>query len=232
MRNTMAILSFHLNSNLYLRDPQTTELGQNIIQASIKLIDKNGFDDFTFKKLGVEIGSPEASVYRYFENKHRLLLYLIDWYWTWLEYKMDFACQNIAPAEDRLKICVRLMVEEKKTDPAIPFVDEQKLQRIVNTEFEKTYLTRQVDVDNKEGLFLPYKSLCKKMAAIVKEINPKYGFPHSLISTVMLSANHQLYYADHLPSLSDIKAEGKNKHEKLTDFLHSMILNAINVKTR
>jgi hypothetical protein len=32
-------------------------------------------------------------------------------------------------------------------------------------------LTRQVDEDNKEGLFRGFKSLCKKIADIVKEIN-------------------------------------------------------------
>jgi hypothetical protein len=125
-----------------------------------------------------------------------------------------------------------MLVEEKKSDPDIPFVDEQRLQRIVNTEFEKTYLTRQVDTDNKEGLFLPYKSLCKKIAGILKEISPQYPFPHSLVSTIVLSANHQLYYAQHLPSLTDIKAESRQKHDKLVEFLESTILNTINTKIK
>lgn len=228
----MAILSFRLNSNLYLRDPQSSELGQSIIQGSIKMIDKLGFEEFNFKKLGTQIGSPEASIYRYFENKHRLLLYLIDWYWTWLEYRINFCNQNISNPAERLHNCVRLLVEEKTNDPEISFVDEQKLQRIVNTEFEKTYLTRQVDIDNKEGLFLPFKSMCKKIADVVKELNPKYPFPHSLVSTVVLSANHQLYYAQHLPSLTDIKADSKQKHNKLAEFLVTMILNTIGTKIK
>lgn len=228
----MAIFSFQLNPNLYLRDPQSSQLGQNIIQSSIKMIDDAGFEDFTFKKLGIEIGSPEASVYRYFENKHRLLLYLIDWYWTWLEYRIDFQNQNIKSPIERMQNCIRMLVEEKKTDPEIPFVDEQRLQRIVNTEFEKTYLTRQVDTDNKEGLFLPYKSLCKKIVAIIKEINPKYAFPHSLVSTVLLSANHQMYYAQHLPSLTDIKSDSKQKHNKLAEFLVTMVFNTVEAKVK
>ena len=228
----MAIVSFHLNPNLYLRDPQSSTLGQKIIQSSIKMIDKTGADDFTFKKLGSEIGSTEASIYRYFENKHRLLLYLIDWYWTWLEYRIDYSTQNIASPVERLRTCIRILVEEKKKDPDGPFVDEQRLQRIVNTEFEKTYFTRQVDTDNKEGLFLPYKSLCKKIAGILKEINPQYPFPHSLVSTIVLSANHQLYYAQHLPSLTDIKTESRQKHDKLVEFLETMVLNTINTKIK
>ena len=85
----MTVLSIKLNEHLYLSDPQHTKLGQNIISKSVVLIDQLGFEQFTFKKLAKEIDSTEASVYRYFENKHRLLHYLISWYWSWLEYKVD-----------------------------------------------------------------------------------------------------------------------------------------------
>lgn len=228
----MPILAFKLNSNLFLRDPQSSELGQKIIEHSVDMVDRLGFDEFTFRKLGAEIGSPEASIYRYFENKHRLLLYLIDWYWTWLDYRIEFRNQNVKSAAERLRNCIQLLVEEKVSDPDIPFMDEQKLQRIVNSEFEKTYLTRNVDSDNKEGLFLPYKGVCKKVAALIQEINPKYMFPHSLASTIMLSANHQVYYALHLPSLTDIKKESKRKHSELADFLQGIVINTISVRNK
>ena len=223
----MAILSFKLSPNLFLRDPQETELGRNIIQKSIKLIDKLGFEDFTFKKLAAEIGSTEASIYRYFENKHKLLIYLIDWYWTWLEHQIDFDINNIKDPVQRLKICLGRLIEEKSVDPNIAYVDEAALQHIVGAEFEKTYLTKQVDADNKEGLFLPYKLLCKKIAAIIKEVNPKYEFPHSLVSTVMLAVKHQLFYSQHLPSLSDIKYDPKKQHKKLSSFLENLVFKTI-----
>ena len=60
-----------LDHNSYLREPESTELGRRIISESIRMIDALGFEQFTFKKLGAEIGSTEASVYRYFENKHK-----------------------------------------------------------------------------------------------------------------------------------------------------------------
>ncbi|RAV98159.1 TetR/AcrR family transcriptional regulator [Pseudochryseolinea flava] len=228
----MAIVSFQLNAKLYVRDPQSTQLGQNIIQTSIKMIEKRGFDEFTFKKLGLEIGSPEASIYRYFESKHRLLLYLIDWYWTWLEYRIDFSNNNIKDPITRLSNAIRLLVEPKAFDPNISFVDEARLHRIVNSEFEKTYLTRNVDADNKEGLFLPYNALCNKIASIIKEVNPKYPYPRALISTILLSANHQLYYSDHLPSLTEIKSDSKKKHTDLASFLESLVFNTVNVKIK
>lgn len=226
----MAILTFKLTEKLYVRDPQETELGRNIIQKGIKLIDKLGFEEFTFKKLAVEIGSTEASVYRYFDNKHKLLIYLIDWYWTWMEYQIDYQIHNIKDPVERLKICLRFLSEEKSFDPNVAYVDETALQRIVSVEFEKTYLTKKVDADNKEGLFLPYKSLCKKIASVIKEVNPRYEFPHSLISTVLLTVKHQLFYAEHLPSLSDIKYDPKKQYKRLNVFLENLVFKTIESK--
>ena len=223
----MTILTFKLSENLFIRDPQTTELGQNILQHSIKLVDTLGFEEFTFKKLAASIGSTEASIYRYFENKHKLLIYLIDWYWTWLEYKIDYHINNIKDPAERLRICLLKLSEEKAFDPTVAYVDERALERIVSSEFEKTFLTKQVDADNKEGLFLPYKSLSKKIASVIKEVSPKYEFPNSLASTVLLTMKHQLYYAQHLPSLSDIKYDPKKQYKKVYALLENLVFKTI-----
>lgn len=219
----MAILSFKLTEKLFVRDPQSTELGQRIVTTSIQLIDKLGFEQFTFKKLAEDIESTEASIYRYFENKHRLLLYLIDWYWTWMEYKLEFSLNNIKDPNERLSICLKVLVEEKKQDPHTHMIDVQALHRIVISEFEKTYLTKQVDADNREGVFLAYKSVCRKIASIITEINPSFPYPHALVSTLMLSVNHQLFYAEHLPSLTDIKYAPKTHFNELNAFINLLV---------
>lgn len=223
----MAILSFKLSENLFVRDPQETELGRNIIQRSIKMIDKLGFEDFTFRKLATAINSTEASIYRYFDNKHKLLIYLIDWYWTWVEHQIDFHTNNIKDPVVRLKLCIEKLSEEKQFDPGVAYFDGAALQRIAAAEFEKTFLTKQVDDDNKQGLFLPYKSLCKKVASIVLEVNPNFEFPNALVSTVMIALKHQLYYAEHLPSLTDIRYDPKKHHKKLNLFLETLVFNTI-----
>jgi AcrR family transcriptional regulator len=223
----MAIISFKLNDKLYLKDPQNSELGTRIIRESIRMIDKIGFELFTFKKLGNKIKSTEASIYRYFENKHKLLVYLIDWYWTWLDYRIDFSISNVKEPKEKLKICLRILSEANTFDPNIQHVDEVALQHIVAAEFEKTYLTKTVDYDNKDGLFLPYKSLCKKIVDIITEINPQFPFPKSLVSTAMLAITHQLYYAEHLPSLTDIKYNHKKHRQELYEFLETLLLKSI-----
>ncbi|MCX8489437.1 MAG: TetR/AcrR family transcriptional regulator [Cyclobacteriaceae bacterium] len=156
------------------------------------LIDRLGVERFTFKKLAEEINSTEAFTYPYFENRHRLLTYLIVWY-DWMEYQIEiFTCEVVNPNE-RLKNCLRVLAEEKKYDPTFEFVNEEALHRIVIAELNKTYLTKEVDEDNKEGLFGGFKSVCAKIVSLIKEINPNYPFVEPLVSTVLITANQQLF---------------------------------------
>ena len=222
----MTILQLQMNENLFLRDPQETELGRRIIEESIAMIDELGFEKFTFKKLAQQIESTEASVYRYFDNKHRLLVYLIAWYWNWLEFRIDFATNNIENPETKLEIALRIVTELKKRDQSFPQIDEEALFRIVILESDKTFLTKQVDIDNREGLFRGFKSLCKKIADFVEEINPNYKSASSLISTVLQAAHHQLFYAEHLPSLTNLQP-GDDLHADNEAFLKDLIFKTI-----
>jgi len=222
----MPTLIFKLNSHLYLRDPQNTLLGQKIIESSVDLIDRLGFEQFTFKKLAEEIHSTEASIYRYFENKHRLLLYLIGWYWSWLEYRIDLFTNSLTDPKEKLKACLRVVAEKKSYDSTFEFIDEEALHRIVVAELDKAYLTKQVDNDNKEGLFGGFKSLCKKIADWVVQVNPNYPSPHALVSTLLLAAKQQIFFADHLPSLTNI-GKDESRYLKLEIFLNTVLFNSI-----
>lgn len=226
----MATLQLVMKNNLYVRDPQDTELGRRMIQESIVMIDEMGFESFTFKKLAQRIDSTEASVYRYFENKHRLLVYIIAWYWNWLEYQIDFNTQNIEDPVKRLQVAIHIIARKKLRDESFPQIDEEALYRIVISESDKTYLTRQVDEDNREGLFRGFKSLCKKIASYVHEINPEFRHSHSLVSTVLEAAHQQLFFAMHLPSLTDLSCEEGNLHDQNEVFLKEMVFNTISVK--
>ena len=223
----MAIIQLQLSNNLYLRDPQETELGKKIIRRSIEIIDEIGFEKFTFRKLAASIESTEASVYRYFENKHRLLVYLIAWYWNWVEYVIDFQTNNITDPLERLKIAIRIITERKMMDPYFPDINEEALNRIVIAESDKTYLTKQVDLDNKEGLFRGYKSLCGKIADIIKEINPGYPYAHAISSTLLQASHQQIFFSQHLPSLTEIDYKSKNFNEQNFEFLFDLVIKSI-----
>jgi AcrR family transcriptional regulator len=222
----MATLLFKLNEHLYLRDPQHTILGQSIIRASIDMIDRLGFEQFTFKKLAEEINSTEASIYRYFENKHRLLLYLIAWYWSWMEYRIDMFTSGMSDPKEKLRACLKIIAEEKKYDPSFEFINEEALYHIVVAELDKTFLTKWVDNDNKEGLFGGFKSLCKKIAGWITEVNPDYPYPNSMVSTILLTAKQQVFFAEHLPSLTNIN-KTENSQAELERFLENLLFNSI-----
>ena len=206
-----------VNEKIYLRNPESSELGKRIIAGSIDLIDEIGFEAFTFKKLGFAINSPEASIYRYFESKHKLLLYLIARYWNWMEYKLVFKLANIESPVDRLEKALSLLTEKA----SMP--DEVKLYRIVISEASKVFLTREVDIENQAGVFAGYKRLVGRVSDIVSEINPDYKYPHMLISTVVEGARHERFFALHLPRLTDqVKGE-----DSISEFFREIVFNTI-----
>jgi len=198
-------IKLEINPNIFLRDPQETELGQRIVQHSILMIDELGFESFTFKKLAEAISSTEASVYRYFENKHVLLVYLVNWYWEWMKFRISFHTMNVSDPVKRLETTLRVIVDTSLKDASVNFVDTDILHRIVVTEGTKAYHIKSVDEENKEGFFLAYKSLCGKISALILAVEPDFEYPRTLASSLVEMANNNIYFAKHLPRLTDIK---------------------------
>ena len=214
-------LQIRMNENLFLRNPEETELGKEIILQSIVLIHKAGFESFTFKKLAIKIGTTEAGIYRYFENKHRLLVYIVSWYWSWLEYKVMVHTNNIKSPEIKLKKIIEILATDVKDDVQTRHVDERLLHEIVRMEGAKAYLTRHVTDDNKQRLFKPYKDLCGTVAAIILECNPKYKYPRSLSSSIIEMAHYQNFFMRNLPLLTDF---GNIKDDrKVIGFLEDLV---------
>ncbi len=213
------IINIKVHEGLYLIDPQTTKLGRRIIEHSVRMIDEMGMECFTFGKLSKEINSAEPSIYRYFENKHQLFVYLLNWYWEWVAARINLNTMNIESAAKRLKIVLDVIADSAKKNSSIEFVDEEALHRIVVQEGAKAYHHKKVDANNKEGFFLAYKQLCEKIADLVLEINPNFPYPRSLASTLVETANNNLYFAQHLPRLTDVKDEENRLSQSVKDLL-------------
>jgi hypothetical protein len=218
-------LQIKMNSTLYLRDPEQSELGKNIIKYSIQLIEKTGFEAFTFKKLAEAIGTTEAGVYRYFENKHKLLVYIISWYWGWLEFQIGYQTKNIKDPNVKLKNVIRILASTVEDDIMTSHVDESLLYNILVAEGSKSYLTKHVQDDNKQQYFKPYKDLCTTVGNIILECNPKYKYPHSLASTIIEVAHLQHYFMHNLPSLTDFN-NTKNE-DQIIIFLNDLVFSNI-----
>ncbi|MFT2007927.1 TetR/AcrR family transcriptional regulator [Pontibacter sp. 13R65] len=224
MKNLATNISIKVDNKVYLKDPESSDKGRQIIEQSILLLDELGLEALTFKKLAARIGTTEATIYRYFESKHMLLSYLVSWYWSWLEYRLVFASHNIPSATERLKIAIGILSGKVERDMDFQHIDEVALQRIVVAESAKVYLTKEVDDNNREGFFFSYKRFCKRVSDIILEINPSFRFPASLVSTVAETAHYQKFFSLHLPSLTNIS---DSKDEQLVEFLTELVFKTI-----
>lgn len=221
----MKNLQIHIkvSPELYLKNPDSSELGHRIIAKSIELINELGFEVFTFKKLGDKIGSPESSIYRYFESKHTLLIYLTAWFWSWVEYQLVFATANINSPIDKLERTIKILTQPVEVDKSFSYINEVLLHKIIITESVKVYHTKDVDDENEKGYFRSYKQVVQRVSEMVLEINPTFKFPQMLISTVIEGANHQRYFAQHLPALTNVE-EGK---DNIIKFYTDLVFKAI-----
>ena len=218
MKNLLSILKITVPDKIYIKDPETSDLGKRIIENSIILINEIGFESFTFKKLGKLIGSNESSIYRYFESKHKLLLYLSSWYWAWLEYQLVIETFSISDKNEKREKAITVVTRTVEEDSNFSHINEVLLYRIIVNESSKSFLTKEVDKDNKDGYFEIYKRLITRLQDIIADVNPKYEFPLSLASTILEGGLHQHFLSEHFPSITSCNAK-----KTPTDFYQQLV---------
>lgn len=222
MKNLLSVVKISVPDQVYLKDPETSDLGKRIIENSILLIDELGFDSFTFKKLGIRIASNESSIYRYFESKHKLLLYLSSWYWAWLEYQLVIETFSLSNPKEKLKKAVAIVTNTVAFDRDFSHINEVVLYKIIVNESSKSFLTKEVDSENKEGYFEIYKRLITRLSDMMLAINPNYEFALSLASTVLEGGLQQHFLKSHFPSITSCKND-----KTPTDFFLQLVENAL-----
>jgi AcrR family transcriptional regulator len=222
MDQIISNIKIKINEKLYVKDPESSSLGKKIIEESILLIDSIGFDNFTFKKLGEKIGSNESSIYRYFENKHKLLVYLSSWYWGWMEYRLVFSTSNHTDSWEKLKRAVTIITEKVEDDQKTVHINESVLNKIIIAEFTKTFHIKEVDEENKEGFYFIYKRVINRLTTIINEVNPEYDYAKSLASSIVEGALHQHFLREHMKTITNC-----NETISPTDFYFNLIENVL-----
>ena len=217
-------LTFVVSDKTCIKNPVESELGRRILLESIHLLDEIGLEQFTFRKLAIKIGSAEASIYRYFENKHKLLLYLVNWYWGWLENRILLETVSQTSNFQKLETAIELLASPIVQDNNIEYINEEKLYRIIISEAPKAYLVKEVDEENLEGVFLGYKGLCSIIASFILAINPNYKHANSLASTIVETCHSQIFFSQHLPRLTNLK---EDDHSSLKDFVFHLTASTI-----
>lgn len=222
MKNLLSVLKISVPDKIYIKDPETSDLGKRIIEHSILLIDEIGFENFTFKKLGTRIGSNESSLYRYFESKHKLLLYLSSWFWAWLEYQLVIETFSISDKGEKLDKAIKVITRKVEIDSNFSHVNESVLYRIIVNESSKSFLTKEVDNENKEGYFEVYKRLINRLNEMITDIKPDYKYGLSLASIILEGGLHQHFLIEHFPSITNC-----NNNNSPTDFITQLVRNTI-----
>jgi AcrR family transcriptional regulator len=223
MRELLEHIKIQVNDKTYIKDPDSSELGRSIIREGNLMIHDMGIEAFTFKKLAIKLNTTESTIYRYFENKHKLLVYLISWYWGWLEYELVLNSSNISNSEDRLVKLLNTICNPLKVDISHEQMNLRPLHNIVVNESPKAYYTKDAVVENGSGLFSNYKRVVERLALAIADVNPKYPYNHSMASVAIESINQQQFLAAYYPQLSDVKDD----KSALCEFIVNLVLNTI-----
>lgn len=219
-------ISFRVNSQLYKKNPEESAIGKEIVGQSIELINELGIENFTFKKLAVKITHTEATIYRYFENKQMLLLYIVNWYWLYLDFLIEFKIQNLKDPNQKIEEVIAILSQNLSNTKLTSYYNLAAIFQIIIREGNKVYLHTEVKKINNIQLFKPYKDLCAKIASIFQAYNADYNYAHSLASTLIETSHLQIFFAENLPRLTDVNE--KNKKNYTYQFLSDLIFKSLN----
>lgn len=225
MKSLLSSIKINISPCLYIKDPESSELGQSIISNGIELINELGIEDFNFKKLGKAINSNESSIYRYFENKYKLLQYLSAMYWGILEYRLVLETNSIEDPSKRLNKAIEVLTLTPKNVSLYTNVDQLKLRNIIIAEFTKSYHHKHVDSDNDDGNFSIYKRLVLRLVEMIKDVNTDYAYPKSLANQIVEGALQQYFIQEHFKTLTD-----NNDEQQVFGFFKDITRNVLQIK--
>ncbi len=222
----------NISPKLYVRDPQTTDLGKKMLQESVVLIDETGFEEFGIDKLARHLEVEEDEIYQYFESKHQIFVFLLNWYWEKTIVLIDSNTAQIHDPIQKLKKIIDLLVQGANYGPFADFIDDARLQNIVIRESAKGYRRDALGKEHQGDLFFSFEDLCSKITPTLLEINARFPYPRTLASTLIETANNTLYFAHHNPKLLDLQpSRGRMVNDQVIEMVEYLIFNILNEKS-
>ena len=93
---------------------------QQIIEASVRLIDEKGIQGFTIKNLSGEIGISESAIYRHFDSKVMILSAVLDTFKQKVdEYYKSLKDKKDIPAEEQIHEFFSMVFKLFTSNPAL-----------------------------------------------------------------------------------------------------------------
>ncbi len=109
---------------------EVTHRQQDIINAAIRIIANQGYQDFTTKRLAEEVGVSEAALYRHFESKTDLVHKILEYFQDLAQQAMGGICESIPDPVLQMKAFVmnRYRLFEENPDLARVMFSEEIFQ--------------------------------------------------------------------------------------------------------
>ena len=131
----------------------------------------------------------------------------MNWYWGCLSTRIAFETKNIEDPILKLRKSIHILTTLPHPEMDSLISNEPALKEIIINESSKALITKDVEEENKVGVFSVYKGLVGDVAQIIKEVKPDYPFANMLASSMIEGSNQQHFFAMHLPKLTNIKEE-------------------------
>jgi AcrR family transcriptional regulator len=215
-----------IDEKLFLKNPMTSDIGQEMVRQSVIIIAAEGLEGFNFKKLALALGSTETTIYRYFNNKQQLMMYLASWYWGLLEWRIAFATTNVNVPSAKLDKALLVLSTPMNASAEIGFMNECKLQSIVASESFKAFEMKGLLKKDRIGYFKAYSNLCIRVSELITLNNKNHKFPKAMAATIIETAHYQMFLQNNMPELTDLPAGETH----LYSLLHQLAFKALEEK--
>jgi len=223
MRQLWSHHTVRLHESLYLKDPESSGIGREILRGSVDLIADGGLESFTFRKLAQQLGSTESTIYRYFQNKQQLMMYLASWYWSALEWRLAFATANMEEPVKQMEKALEVLSAPMNDLSETPHINEAILHRIVVSESFKAFVLKNLDKGERLGYFSAYHGLVDRLADIISRFKQHHAYPKALAGTLIETAHYQSFLRNSLPELTDIGKSPRNLYQ----LLHQLVFQGL-----
>lgn len=194
MNELLQAFKVKVNSGIYLKDPDTSAIGRAMVREGLVMMESIGLDQFTFKKLSEQIGSPESSLYRYFENKVNLLFYLLSAYWSWQEYRVVMSVLNMAPGKKKVHKAIEVILSTPDEQAQLDELPLAVLYRLAERESIRVFVQNNAAHAFPPEFFHSFDRLHGRFVTMLKEINPDYSCSEALISVLLDAIHLQKYF--------------------------------------
>ncbi len=184
-------LRLEVPAELFIKDPFSSELGAKIVEAAIQLINKIGYEDFTFKKLALSCKTTEATIYRYFHSKQQLLAYLCALYWSYTTLIIELEGEKLnSNSKKQLGSLLQILSNNVELKSLSNTLLIEELFRLVIKQWPKVN-----HLDGEQNTYLndavnAYKKVTQLFANVLHTIQPKLRYSLVYADTIVMAIHN------------------------------------------